>query len=131
MDKTENDEIPLGESHRGVGLHRGQCERRVKVVRANIDRVYRLSSVHDLMDCLRDAALAPEARFYAGAKLLALHDAASKARDPTPIDRDLVSGMTRALRSPKWRSRTRYGSFLGGIDGSVERDHDDEPVADR
>ncbi len=124
-----DDEIPFDGEYRQVLLHKGQSERRLAVVRKNIDLVCGIGGdVAVLMRCLRNADLAPEARICAAAKLLALHDAASKARDPTPIDRDLVSGLAGVLRSTKWRSSTHYGSFLGGIDASVERDPLDEPI---
>ena len=123
----EDDRIPCDGAYKGVGLHAGQCERRLSVVRADIDHVCGLSSVADLMECLRNGKLAPEARLYGGAKLFAMHDAASKARDPTPIDRDLVVALIAPLDTVRWRSPTHYGSDL--CRDGLDRDPGDEPIA--
>jgi hypothetical protein len=123
----EDDHVPCDGAHRGVGLHAGQCERRLAVVRRDIDHVCGLSSVQDLMDALRDGKLAPESRLFAAAKLLALHNGAAKARDSSPIDRDLVIAHSAPLDTVRWRSPVNYGSDLC-MGERIPRDPDDEPI---
>jgi hypothetical protein len=123
----DEDQIPCEGEHRGVPLHRGQCARRLAVVRADIDHVRGLSTVEDLMDCLRNGRLAPESRLFGAAKLLAMHDSAAKARDATPINRDLVVALSAPLSSFRWRSPVNYGADLL-MGERVPLDPDDEPI---
>jgi hypothetical protein len=83
LKKINDDRIPTSGEHRGIGLHAGQSPRRLEAVKRDIDQVFGLSTVEDLMRCLRNATLAPEARLYSAAKLEVMHNVASKARDAT------------------------------------------------
>jgi hypothetical protein len=126
--KKIDDSIPCDGAYKGVPIHAGQCPRRRAVVQADIDHVLGLGSdVDALILFLCNAKLAPEARLYGGARLHALHAAAARARDATPIDIDVVIALTAALKSRNWRSAIYYGSDICFGEG-VRRDELDEPI---
>ena len=124
----DDDTIPTSGVYRGVPLHSGQCERRLAVVRADIDAAHALEEVTDLMAFLREGRRAPESRILAAAKLKALWESAADHRETRPdIDLDLVTALVSPLESRNWRSPVNYGSDLC-IGESVQRDPDDQAI---
>ncbi|WP_414462708.1 hypothetical protein [Hyphomicrobium sp. DY-1] len=133
-----NDEIPTDGSYRGVGLHIGQNEERLRVVRADIDAAHALHDLRDIYDFARDTGNAPEARLLARAKAEATLDDAVERRAPrdrnSTISREILRAVTAGLKSLTWQSRWRYCSVLdprpkpGEPDRSVKRE---VPLPDR
>jgi hypothetical protein len=125
---TEDDSIPVGSFHRGVGLHRGQCERRLSVVRNDVDAAFDAKAVDALMAFLCDELRAPESRLLAGARLEAIFESAVDNREARPpVDLVLVRAIAAGLASKNWRDRGYYGSDLDHGRGTP-RDPDDEPI---
>ena len=123
-----NDSIPTAGTHRGVPLHAGQCERRVAVVRRELDRVFALeSNVDELLAFAANPKNAPEARLFAGAKLEALDAAAAASREARPIDPDKLRAILAGLDSTEWRDPNFYGSDLE-LGRGTPRDPLDEPL---
>jgi hypothetical protein len=79
-------QIPTIATHRGIGIHDHQTPARVKVVKAAIDRVARMSDILELADFAGDPRQPPEARMFAASKIaveyeLAAEEAAKPAYD--------------------------------------------------
>jgi hypothetical protein len=108
----DNDLIPTAGHHRGVPVHAGQSVRRLTVVRGDIDAVFALTTVDELMAFAGDVMRAPESRLLAGALLEARHTAATTNRDATPVDIDLVRAVTAGLDSVGWRNPFAFGTLL-------------------
>ena len=123
---NDDDLIPVAGQYRDVPLHAGQSPRRLRAVKADIDAAFALATVEDLLALAGDVMRAPEARLLAGAKLEAMHAAASSARDAAPVDLALVTALVAMVSSRNWRSPTHYGSDLDRH--GVPRDPDDEPI---
>jgi hypothetical protein len=129
-----DNEIPIQGYHRGVGLHDEQDERRLQIVRGEID--YVLDRLHDRRELYRyllDVTKSPESRIVAGMKIEAAHAIATEERRVRPVecDMDVVKAELSGLRSRHWRSPTHYGCILDvrpgpGEPGPVERE---EPIA--
>jgi hypothetical protein len=108
-----DDRIPICGFYRGIGLHDQQSPARLKIVRREIDRAFKLTDVDELFRFAGDAMRAPEARIFAKLKLIALWNEAAEKRWARPvIDREKLEAMTNALDSRIWRSPTHYGSDL-------------------
>ncbi|MBS0252606.1 MAG: hypothetical protein JSR78_16240 [Proteobacteria bacterium] len=127
----ETDKIPIDGEWRGVGLHAGQSEDRLRTVRADIDDAHLLRALDDLADFARDIGRAPEARYFAKLKCLALLDDAVERRAPRSktavLDRDTIKALAPGFHSLKWQSRWHYGSVLDGrpppgLDRRVKRE---------
>jgi hypothetical protein len=128
--RDREDEIPIQGYHRNVPLHDEQDERRLEVVRAEID--YVLDRLHDRRELYRyllDVTKAPEARILAGTKIEAAHALAAEERRvrPNDCDMDVVRAEITGLRSRHWRSPRHYGCILDvrpapGEPGPVERE---------
>ncbi len=128
QDDDDDDAIPTRGEHRGIGLHAGQCERRLAVVRRDIDDAIGLGSdVAALLEFARDPMRAPESRLFAGAKLKVLATDAARARKATPIDLDKLEGILAGLNSREWRSPDWYGTDLDPFSG-VQHDPLDAPL---
>lgn len=111
-----DDRIPTDGEHRGVGLHAGQSETRLAVVRRDIDAAHLLVDLAELVAFADDAAHAPEARLFAQAKALATLDEAVSRRDPrqrgAALSRERIRAATLACGSLKWQSPVYYCSLL-------------------
>lgn len=119
----DDDRIPSTESYRGIAIHAGQPPARIALVKKAIDAVYDVSDLGELFSVLSNPRQAPEARLFAGAKLLASYQSAAGSRVSRPrIDRTAVEGHVAALRSRRWRCPTHYGSLLEIQDGLVPRE---------
>jgi hypothetical protein len=117
--------IPLIASHLGVGVHNCQSPARIKVVRAAIDRVARMSDILELADFAADPQQPPEARMFAASKLEVEHAVAAEERRNRPVvDMDRVRASVAGLDSVEWRSPVVYGTDLenGGIEREVQLD---------
>jgi hypothetical protein len=113
-----DDVIPICDFHRGIGLHDQQSPARLKIVRKDIDRAFRLTDVGGLYAFCADVMKAPEARIFAKLKLLAKWSEAAEKRWARPVfDREKLEAMTNALDSRIWRSPTHYGSDLDPREG--------------
>jgi hypothetical protein len=114
-------QIPTITAHRGVGIHDCQTPARIKVVKAAIDRVARMSDILELADFAADPQQPPEARMFAANKVEVEYELAAEERRNRPtIDLDRVRATVAGLDSLEWRSPVVYGTDLE--DGGVPRE---------
>ena len=78
-------QIPTIASHRGIGIHDRQGAARIKVAKAAIDRVARMSDVLELADFAADSQQPPEARMFAANKIEVEYEVAAEERRNRPI----------------------------------------------
>jgi hypothetical protein len=112
-------QIPTITSHLGVGVHDHQSARRIRIVKAAIDRVARMSDILELSRFAADVRQPPEARLFAANKVEVEYELAAEERRNRPIvDLDLVRATVAGLDSLEWRSPVVYGTDLehGGIE---------------
>jgi hypothetical protein len=122
-------QIPIVGEHRGVGLHDNQSPGRIKIVKAAIDRVARMSDVLKLVDFAADPQEPPEARLFAASKIEVEYAmAADERRNRPTVDLDRVCASVSGLDSIEWRSPVVYGTDLenGGIEREQALDELDE-----
>ena len=118
-------QIPTIASHRGIGIHDRQGAARIKVAKAAIDRVARMSDVLELADFAADSQQPPEARMFAANKIEVEYEVAAEERRNRPIiDLEKVRATVAGLDSLEWRSPVVYGTDLE--DDGVPRE---EPLA--
>ena len=101
--------------HRGVGLHDQQPPERLKVVKAEIDRVLDdLNTIQALFAWCKNTMRSPESRSLAASKIEALWSevAAKRGRRPPDITLDDVAASVAGCNSEEWRSPTQYGPEL-------------------
>jgi hypothetical protein len=123
---TEDDRIPTIAVHRGIGLHDCQSPARIKLVKAAIDRVARMSDIMELVDFAADAVQPPEARLFAANKAEIHYQLAAEERRNRPaIDLDRLRATVSGLDGIVWRDPDRFGSLLDY--GGIERE---QPLAD-
>jgi hypothetical protein len=111
-------QIPLIASHLGVGVHNCQSPARIKVVKAAIDRVARMSDILELADFAADPQQPPEARMFAASKIAVEYELCAEERRNRPIiDLEKVHASVAGLASLEWRSPEVYGTDLqhGGV----------------
>jgi hypothetical protein len=111
-------QIPTIASHHGVGVHDHQSRARIRVVKAAIDRVARMSDIVELADFAADPQQPPEARMFAASKVEVEYELAAEERRNRPmIDLDHVRASVAGLDSVVWRDPDRYGTLLehGGV----------------
>jgi len=119
-------QIPVIATHRGVGIHDCQSPARVKIVKAAIDRVARMSDILELAAFAADSQQPPEARMFAANKVEIEYEVAAEERRNRPIvNLDLIRATVAGLDSVEWRSPVVYGTDLEG--GGVPRQ---EPLSD-
>ena len=123
----EDDQIPVVEIYRGVGIEDQQSFERIELVKCEIDRVHRMSGPDELADYAGDVRHAPEAHMLASARAEALWELAAEERRLRPtISLEGLRASTAGLGSRRWRDPERYCSLLDGP-GGVERE---VPLAD-
>jgi hypothetical protein len=120
IEMDEDDQIPVVETYRGVGIEDQQPPARVKFVKSEIDRVHRMSGTDELADYAGDAGHPPEARMLAGARAEALCEIAGEERRLRPISLEKLRASTAGLGSRCWRDPDRYASLLDH--GGTERE---------
>jgi hypothetical protein len=111
-------QIPNITSHRGIGIHDHQSPARIRVVKAAIDRVARMSDILELADFAADPQQPPEARLFAANKIEVEYELAAEERRNRPVvDLDHVRASVAGLDSVVWRDPDRYGTLLehGGL----------------
>jgi hypothetical protein len=114
-------QIPTIATHRGVGIHDHQTPARIRVVKAAIDRVARMSDILELANFAADPRQPPEARMFAANKVEVEYELAAEERRNRPtIDLDRVRASVAGLDSLIWRDPDRYGTLLEH--GGVERE---------
>jgi hypothetical protein len=121
----EDDQIPVVEFYRGVGIENQQPPERIELVKREIDRVHRMSGTVELADYAGDAGHPPEARMLAGARAEALWELAGEERRHRPISLELLRAATAGLGCRRWRDPDRYASLLdepGGVEREVPLD---------
>jgi hypothetical protein len=122
----EDDQIPVVEIYRGVGIEDQQSFERIRLVKREIDRVHRMSGADELADYAGDARHPPEARMLAGARAEALWELAAEERRLRPtISLERLRAATAGLGSKTWRDPDYHCSLLEV--GGVERE---QPLAD-
>jgi hypothetical protein len=119
--------IPVIGSHRGIGIHDCQSPARVRVVKAAIDRVARMSDILELTAFAADSQQPPEARLFAAKKVEVEYEVAAEERRNRPmpiVDLEKVRASVAGLDSVEWRSPVVYGTDLehGGIEREVPLD---------
>jgi hypothetical protein len=120
-------QIPTIAIHRGIGIHDHQSPARIKVVKAAIDRVARMSDIDELVDFAADPKQAPEARMFAANKVEVKYELAAEERRNRPIvDLEKVRAAVAGLESLEWRSPVVYGTDLEDGGEPRERPLDDE-----
>ena len=82
---ADPDRIPTIASHRGIGIHDHQSPARIRVVKAAIDRVARMSDILELVDFAADVQQPPEARMFAANKVEVEYELAAEERRNRPI----------------------------------------------
>jgi len=118
-------QIPTIASHRGIGIHDRQGAARIKVAKAAIDRVARMSDVLELADFAADSQQPPEARMFAANKIEVEYEVAAEERRNRPII-DLEKVRVAGLDSLEWRSPVVYGTDLEDGGEPREQPLDDE-----
>jgi hypothetical protein len=119
-------QIPTIATYLGIGIHNHQTPARIRIVKAAIDRVARMSDILELVDFAADPQQPPEARLFAASKLEVEYELAAEERRNRPVvDLDKVRASVAGLDSVEWRSPVVYGSDLEH--GGVERE---EPLSD-
>src|SRR5262245_66313504 len=119
--------IPTIAVHRGIGIHNFQGAARVKVVKAAIDRVARMSDIVELVDFAADPKQPPEARMFAANKVEVEYELAAEERRNRPIvDLEKVRATVAGLDSLEWRSPVVYGTDLEDGGEPREQPLDDE-----
>jgi hypothetical protein len=119
-------QIPTIATHRGVGIHDHQTPARIRIVKAAIDCVARMSDIVELADFAADPQQPPEARLFAANKVEVEYQLSAEERRNRPvIDLDRVRASVAGLDSVEWRSPVVYSTDLehGGIE--CERPLDD------
>jgi hypothetical protein len=109
------DEIPIAEYYRGIGIFIDQPAQRIRdVVRPEIDLIFDLHDPSALFAFACDHFRCPEARLFAGAKLLTMFEMAAEHRWTRPgnITREEVHAATAGLNSLRWRDPWHYGCML-------------------
>jgi hypothetical protein len=116
-------QIPTIDVHRGVGIHDNQPPARIKLVRAAIDIVARMSDVTELAEFAADAMQPPESRLFAAGKIEAGYQISAEERRNRPaIDLDRVRATVAGLDEMDWRDPDRFASLLDCGD-AVLREH--------
>ena len=107
-------QIPTIGIHRAIGIHDHQGPARVKIVKAAIDRVAKMSDLTELVDFAADVRQPPEARLFAANKVEVEYEVAAEQRRvrPAAIDLDRVRATVAGLDSMKWRDPDRFCSLL-------------------
>jgi hypothetical protein len=83
--------MPIAATYKGVGIHAGQSAKRVGLVRREIDKIAKISDLLELFEICGDCSWSPEARLFAGARVLpafSLRQSGAR-RIPTSIGRTL------------------------------------------
>jgi hypothetical protein len=112
-------QIPTIATHRGVGIHDHQTPARIRIVKAAIDCVARMSDIVELADFAADPQQPPEARLFAANKVEVEYQLSAEERRNRPvIDLDRVRASVAGLDSVEWRSPVVYSTDLehGGIE---------------
>jgi hypothetical protein len=105
--------MPIATTYKGVGIHAGQSAKRVRLVKAEIDKVARISDLLNLYEIAGDCSFSPEARLFAGARCIAGLELATERREAKPdIDREDVEARTAGLAAAQWADPDRYCSLL-------------------
>src|SRR5262249_21168428 len=106
-------QIPTIATHRGVGIHDHQTPARIRIVKAAIDRVARMSDILELVAFAADPRHPPEARLFAASKVEAEYELAAEERRNRPsIDLERVRATVAGLDSLVWRDPDRFCSLL-------------------
>jgi hypothetical protein len=115
-------QIPtIAATHRGVGIHDHQTPARIRIVKAAIDRVARMSDIMELVNFAADPQQPPEARMFAANKVEVEYQLSAEERRNRPVvDLDRVRASVAGLDSIEWRSPVVYGTDLEH--GGVERE---------
>jgi hypothetical protein len=125
----DDDRIPCSETYRDVPVHSGQGAKRRAVVKKAIDRVHETGDLTALDTILSDLSAPPEARAFAGRKIMAALDAAVATRQKRhrSVDLRVVEGVVGAPESRRSRDPIDYGSLLEPTPGKVRRE---KPLGD-
>jgi len=120
-------QIPVIAVYRGIGIHDCQSPARIKVVKAAIDPVARMSDIVELVDFAADPKQPPEARMFAANKVEVEYELAAEERRNRPIvDLEKVRATVAGLDSLEWRSPVVYGTDLEDGGEPREQPLDDE-----
>ena len=107
--------IPIIETHRGVGIHDFQDPDHIRnVVKPAIDHVFALSDARALFEYAGYYLNPPEARLFAGAKVRAMRELRANAHEQRGHLGDLedLDAMLAGLDSLNWIDRRHVGCLL-------------------
>jgi hypothetical protein len=114
---TDADQMPTSGSYKGVALFAGQGAKRSRLVRAEIDKVAKISDLMRLFEIAGDCSWSPESRLFAGARCIAGLELAIERRTARPdIGREDVEACTAGLDTLTWAHPLRYCSLLDAHD---------------
>lgn len=130
-----SDQIPIAEYYRGVGIHIDNPRERIdRVIRPEIDAVFDLEDAEALFKYACDGYKSPEARIFAGAKVMAMFESSAEHRwvRPKGVTREAVRAAVAGLSSLKWRDPWFYGCILcSGPPGRPDPPRRETPLPDR
>ena len=105
--------MPIGTTHKGVGIHAGQPARRIALVKKEIDKVSRITDLEELYEIAGDCSWSPESRLFAEARCIAGLQLATERRQARPdIDKEDVEAAAAGLAVVRWAHPDRYCSLL-------------------
>ena len=107
--------IPIIETHRGVGIHDFQDRDHIqKVVKPEIDRVFAMSDARELFAYAEYYLNPPEARLFAGAKVRAMRELRANAHEQRGHLGDLedLDAMLAGLDSLNWIDTRHIGCLF-------------------
>jgi hypothetical protein len=107
------DELPTSETYKGVAIFAGQCAKRIRLVRKEIDRVSKIGDLERLYEITRDCEWSPEARLLAEARCIAGLQMATERRQAHPdIGKENVVAAAAGLSVLRWAHPTKYCSLF-------------------
>ena len=127
-DIGEDDQIPVVQIYRGIGIEDQQPPERIElVVKPAIDLVHTMGDPDLLAAYAANADNPPEGRLFAAAKVEVELEIAMAERRLRPVTSlEQIRASVAGLGSRRWRSPWLYASLLDS-DGGIERE---EPLDD-
>ena len=96
-------EMPIGSTHKDVGIFAGQSARRVGTIKKEIDKIGKVSDLVQLYEIAGDCSWSPEARLYSAARCIGGLQRAAEHRQLRPdISVEDIEARTAGLNSLTW-----------------------------
>lgn len=110
--------IPCAGFHRNVPLHNFQDERRIEIVKGDIDAAFELQGrLRALVAFADDVRRAPESRCLAASLALAdlRRDADRRRKRKLPADPEFIESIMIGLTCESWRSPTHFAMIFESL----------------